>query len=65
MESKFFRIFLKFMKYLLQQRIIKDRTFFNIVGRVGIFLANTPEQLTMIEKFIEGGNRIIGKTRSN
>lgn len=65
MESKLFKIFFKFMKYLLQKRIIKARTFFIIVGKVGIAMARTPQQLAMIEKFIEGGNKIIGKTRSN
>lgn len=65
MESKLFKIFLKIMKYLLQKRKIKSRTFFIIVGRVGIFMANTPQQLAIIEKFIEGGNNIIGKKRRN
>lgn len=65
MESKLFKIFFNFMKWLLKNNYIKAGTFFIVVGRVGIFMANTPQQLAMIEKFIEGGNRIIGKTRGN
>lgn len=65
MESKLFKIFFNFMKWLLKNNYIKARTFFIVVGRVGIFMANTPQQLAMIEKFIEGGNRIIGKTQGN
>jgi hypothetical protein len=65
MKGKLFIIFFKFMRFLLKNKYIKARTFFLVVGKIGVELANTPEQLKVMKKFIEGGNRIIGKTQSN
>lgn len=65
MKGKLFIIFFKFMRFLLKNKYIQARTFFLVVGKIGVELANTPEQLKVMKKFIEGGNRIIGKTQSN
>ena len=65
MKDKLFIPFFKIMKFLLKKKVIKPRTFFIVVGRVGIELASTPEQLNVMKKFIEGGNKLIGKERSN
>ena len=62
MRNKLFLIFYKLMRYLLKKKYIKTRTFFLVVGRVGIEAATTLEPLSVIEKLREGG-RTIEKAR--
>lgn len=64
MRNKLFLMFYKLMRYLLKKKYIKTRTFFLVVGRVGIEVATTLEQLSVIEKLIDGGINI-EKARSD
>lgn len=64
MRNKLFLIFYKLMRYLLKKKYIKTRTFFLVVGRVGIEAATTLGQLSVIEKLIDGGINI-EKARSD